>query len=1112
MVIIRAKDNFGNVADLDVLQEAELRCDVSAIESGDIGRVFGISSQEFMLPGTDNNNQFFGNIFDLGAEPSVALNHTVFASLMVDGNEIFSGKMYINNVLTDDEGYVMYKTLIINETIDFNTRIENIYMNELDLSSLDHDLTLANITGSWDGDLVNGDVVYPLVDYGSSPISNVANGAIGDATFNNEDFPLDVADFKPGIKVKSLVDAIFDQVDYNYSSSFLDSDYFDKLFILSTANEQRGIGESPIQYSTQVRFDNGGTPQPINDGVTATVLFPTEVYDNGNAYDPVTGIYTVQADGDYNINTTIRLFTTLPPSPLNLRKVTAKLFVNASLVAQSIDLSAFAQTTVGISKSIPNLEIGDEIKITVTNETISRFSGNVVAGSNGFLNQQTNFLNVASVGALYAGTVNMSRMFGDEETVVDFLQGLIEKFNLVIEPKQDERNILIIEPYNTWKENGEIVDWSDKLDNSVRKSIRGTMNDQAKVISFADKEDDDILNTYTQETYKKIFGESLYFDDGDLTQGKREIGGFFSPTPIMSIDGTNLDVIPHLYKRENDIKTALKFNYRILHFNGNKEIQDVTAYDDTGANQGKGYWVRDVNTLTKTLITSYGSFHYLDIDVDDNSPDFDTSRDLNWNNRNQVHFSSPVLADGYFAKRDAVYEYWAFYLNDLYHPESKMLTCNIYFTPDELKDIQLNDKIFIDGHYYRINTIKSFDLTKDSSVEVELIKSPVRQFQFPVRRVYNDTTSGGTGAGSGGTFNDVTLDDGSITAGGSGNYVFVDTNLPVTGSGNQELVGRVAPLDGFTLYDSGIDSGSVVWKASPPQNTNGIRPIKSLGNNDINFGANEVTAIGNNNTINDQTSVVNIQGTGNSVESFSQYVQVVGDNNTIKDSSNKSAILQSTTSEISGNTTLSTIIGGEDTIISGSDKSVVIGQDLTIEGGNSNIVVGNFDTTTKTVKDLINTVVINPNRDLESWENLGGDDFSGRAYLGSYNQIGALYRETKQITVGPGDTLYLTGSDYAHDYFHLMSWSGGNGTAIVYLPESDPSNLGTNRDSNGYKRELRFFTDNTVNANDKIQITAIGTDTLDGAVGGNYELKKPFDGITLFAPISGSWFNIQTKA
>ena len=576
----------------------------------------------------------------------------------------------------------------------------------------------------------------------------------------------------------------------------------------------------------------------------------------------------------------------------------------------------------------------------------------------------------------------------------------------------------------------------------------------------------------------------------------------------MSVDGTNLDVIPHLYKKENDIKTALKFNYRILHFNGNKQIQDVTAYDDTGVNQGKGYWVRDVNTTTKTLITSYGSFHYLDIDVADNAPDFDTSRDLNWNNRNQVHFSSPTLADGYFAKRDAVYEYWAFYLNSIYHPESKMITLNIKFTPEELKDIQLNDKVFIDGHYYRINTISSFDLTKEASTQVELIKSPVRQFQFPVRRVYDNVSSGG----SGGTFTDVTLDDGSITAGGSGGYIFVDTDLPVTGSGNQDLIGRVAPLDGFTLYDSGIASGSVVWKASPPQNTNGVRSIRSLGNNDIDFGANEVTAIGNNNSVSDQTSIVNIQGTGNTIDSFSQYVQITGDNNTIKESATKSSILQSTTSEISGNTTLSTIIGGEDTIISGSNKSVAIGQDLTIQGGNSNIVIGNFDTTTKIVKDLINTVTINPNRDLESWENLGGDDFSGRAYIGTQQTIGAVFRDNNQLDLDGGDTIYLSGSEYANDYIYYMKHARVSSSPInLYLPSTDPNNV-TGRDSQGYLRELRFICDTSIDNTYDITINVSGSDTLDGAVGGSYTLDRANEGITMYSPEIGSWIIIQAKS
>lgn len=1102
MVIIRCKDNFGNVADLDVQQSAELLCDVSAIESGDVGQVFGISSQEFMLVGSQANNIFFGNIFDLGANPSIALNHTFFASVMVDGAEIFAGKMYINNVLTDDKGYVMYKALVVNETIDFNTRIQNIRMNDLDLSSLNHTLSLEAITGSWEGNLSGGNVVYPLADYGSSPLTNLSNGAIGDATFNNEDFPLEIYDFKPGIKVKALIDALFDVVDYNYESTFINSAYFDKLFILATANSRRGVGESPVEYSFQTTF-SGSSPQIITDGATETALFPIEYFDNGGGYNPLTGIYNIAVDGTYSFNATTRLAWGSTPSTGTLRRLTTKILVNGIEVDNSVDLTQNVLGFASIFKPII-LTAGDEVSITITNETIQTSNGNVIPGASA---------NLGSVGSSFGGNlalivplIDVSLAFGKDDKVVEFLSGLIEKFNLVIEPKQDDKNILIIEPYNTWVEGGEIVDWSSKIDNSVRKSIKGTMNDQAKIISFADKEDDDVLNAYTNETYKKIFGEALYIDDGDLTQGKREIGDTFSPTPIMSIDGTNADIIPHLYTREGDTKTSFKFNTRILHFNGNRQIQDVTAYNNSGENQGKGYWIKDDNSGNSVLIDSYGSFHYLEIDVDANTPDFETSRDLNFNNRNQVHFASPVFTDGYYVKRDAIYEYWAVYLNSLYDPESKMLTCNIKFNPEELKDIQLNNKIFINGHYYRINKINSFDLTKEASIEVELIKAPVRKFQFPRRRVYDEVSS----TGNGGTFIDVTLDDGTLDSSGQGNYVFVESDLPVTGSGNQGLLGRVAPLDGLTIYDSGVALGSVVWKAQQPQNTNGVRPIKSLGDNNINFGANEVTAVGNNNTINDQTSIVNVQGTGNRVESFSQYVNITGDNNRMSDFTTKSSIQYSTTSSIS-NSTLSTIINGENTIISGSNKSVAIGQNTTTQGGGSNIVVGNLDDSVKTIKDLTNVVVINPNRDLESIENLGGNDFNGRAYIGNQQTIGAVFRDNTPIVVSAGAELYLTGSAYANDYIYDLSWTGGNGTATIYLPNTNPSSV-VGAESHGYKRELRFISDSSINANNKISITALPTDSIDGALGGDYIVSTSFAGITLYSPSVNEWFITQIKA
>ena len=104
MVILRATDNFGNKADLDILQEGGLNVDISAIESTDIGSLYGVTSQEFMLPGSDKNNQFFGNMFDIGADPSVALNHTIYATVLINGQEGFAGRMYVNDILKDDKG------------------------------------------------------------------------------------------------------------------------------------------------------------------------------------------------------------------------------------------------------------------------------------------------------------------------------------------------------------------------------------------------------------------------------------------------------------------------------------------------------------------------------------------------------------------------------------------------------------------------------------------------------------------------------------------------------------------------------------------------------------------------------------------------------------------------------------------------------------------------------------------------------------------------------------------------------------------------------------------------------------------------------------------------
>ena len=188
---------------------------------------------------------------------------------------------------------------------------------------------------------------------------------------------------------------------------------------------------------------------------------------------------------------------------------------------------------------------------------------------------------------------------------------------------------------------------------------------------------------------------------------------------------------------------------------------------------------------------------------------------------------------------------------------------------------------------------------------------------------------------------------------------------------------------------------------------------------------------------------------------------------------------------------------------------MLIGQDLTVEGGSSNIVIGNLDNTAKTVKDLTNTTVINLNKDIESIENAGGDHYSGIANIGTQNTVGAVYHDYVVITGSAGGSTDLSASPYGDAYYIHLTWSGANGTHTLNLPSYAKDPLA--RDGNGYKREFRFFTDNTLINNSTIfRLDPDGSEVIDGTTF-TEDLKRPLDGVTIFGTDS-SWWTLQRKS
>ena len=141
-VILRAINDDQEKFDLELTNDPQFLLDISAIQSDDIGKIYGISSQEFALPGTDVNNQFFNNLFDLGTTPAIGLTHTVPCQVLVDGQAVYTGKLYLNNIITDQYNDVIYNCAVVNETVDFRTQIDTRALADLDWSAYNH-------TSSW---------------------------------------------------------------------------------------------------------------------------------------------------------------------------------------------------------------------------------------------------------------------------------------------------------------------------------------------------------------------------------------------------------------------------------------------------------------------------------------------------------------------------------------------------------------------------------------------------------------------------------------------------------------------------------------------------------------------------------------------------------------------------------------------------------------------------------------------------------------------------------------------------------------------------------------------------------------------------------------------------
>ena len=239
-------------------------------------------SQTFKLPFTDNNNAFFqdwhnSNVTEI--ENGFSTNKENLASLFVNEIEQFVGTIILKGTYNKEKYYdVLLLTQVANLFTTMGSKsIKDSFTN---FTTLNHTLTETNIQASWNNTMgadfqdsvgLCSKIVYPVQSY-SEPLLWTDNdylnndGSLTDFSVYDEELGTNITvngfsphkirleNQKPAIQLRTVLERIFATNGFTWTSTFLDSVYFRRLYMttcnfMSDANSQPPFANSDSAYA-----------------------------------------------------------------------------------------------------------------------------------------------------------------------------------------------------------------------------------------------------------------------------------------------------------------------------------------------------------------------------------------------------------------------------------------------------------------------------------------------------------------------------------------------------------------------------------------------------------------------------------------------------------------------------------------------------------------------------------------------------------------------------------------------------------------------------------------------------------------------------------------------
>jgi len=615
---------FKLVADgviLDLFQDETIKISDNVTGLFDLGILPADFTRQINLPGTKRNNHFFEFVYDISVEDpyTFSTNQKVPCYLDFDGIYLSAGYLQLNKVNVYQNKFIdSYEVTIFGGLASFGRDLKRYFLTDLtsSLSVYNHTASLENITGSWEGNLFNGTIVYPFAEYGQYIQYQNGNTQFGIQSVTGS---LCVQDFKPAIKMKTVFDACFSTFGYTYTSSFMNQSWVDNIYMVCNNKLRYPIfnsgsnGTSSIDLETYGQFrispvsGSGTTVLTLNNSA-ALNFYNIEANPGGNLSSDL--IYNLGINsavrGNLNLNFEVsssgagngipnfqlQAYNTNTSTYYNVPLVNYNNYLNQVQVYNSTQTKTeqFELLTEFTTPILPSGLYRWNIKYTTGSLAGTNFK--VTVNPNGNTKSYLAINKVNQGGDHLIMDIPSNMPFGSAGIrLVDFVSSVQKKFNLVMYPNKTKLNEFIIEPFNTWYKTGTIKDFNRYINLDDKITVTPANNLAVQQLNFGDTLDGDYVSQQFSKGAGREYGKSYYIDQENFfSQGTFEVKTGLASSPLVYLSGTGVSGsasggTPIAYE-VGFCQLSFYSDYRDACLSGNYDVRNIystTGYIDPGA-------------------------------------------------------------------------------------------------------------------------------------------------------------------------------------------------------------------------------------------------------------------------------------------------------------------------------------------------------------------------------------------------------------------------------------------------------------------------------------------------------------------------------------------------